>query len=91
MSARGPVSLPAGWYPDPDTDAAGLLRYFDGNDWTDHTSVVDPTQQRLLEIAERQYRGSHRVRVLLWTIVLVPVVVVVLAVLIVMIVAVING
>jgi hypothetical protein len=37
-SARvaGGGSQPAGWYPDP--NAAHLQRYWDGNEWTQHTS-----------------------------------------------------
>lgn len=32
-----PRTTPAGWYDDP--FEPGLLRYWDGGDWTDHTSV----------------------------------------------------
>jgi hypothetical protein len=31
----------AGWYPDPDQQHN--LRYFDGQDWTDHVTHYGPT------------------------------------------------
>ncbi len=31
-----PPGIPAGWYPDADNDT--LLRYWDGQTWTDHTA-----------------------------------------------------
>lgn len=40
---------PAGWYPDP--SAAGVLRYFDGAGWTQHTApqnVYPPTAPSVL-------------------------------------------
>lgn len=36
------MSYPAGWYQDP--HAPGLLRYWDGSAWTEHTSPVAPQQ-----------------------------------------------
>lgn len=36
-----PPSVPPGWYDDPENPLR--LRYFDGSDWTDHTTVKAPT------------------------------------------------
>ncbi|MFT4262110.1 MAG: RDD family protein [Nocardioides sp.] len=37
----------AGWYPDPEPSASGLLRYWDGQGWTEHVSAPpSPTAQR---------------------------------------------
>jgi hypothetical protein len=35
------VKVEAGWYPDPDSANPDELRYWDGDDWTDHRSVPD--------------------------------------------------
>jgi Protein of unknown function (DUF2510) len=35
-AATAPVVSPAGWYPDP--GAQGVQRYWDGTQWTQHTS-----------------------------------------------------
>ena len=37
-SARGSRPAPAGWYPD--TNLAGMQRYWDGTRWTDHTGTI---------------------------------------------------
>ncbi len=64
------VDLPAGWYPDPDEGGENWERYFDGTDWAEQTRDGPSVyEQRMLDIAERNYRGAHRVRVLLWMIV----------------------
>ena len=36
-----PVTAQAGWWPDPG-GAPGVLRYFDGQRWTDETRHLDP-------------------------------------------------
>lgn len=38
MDTSGQPPTPAGWYPDPQGQAA--QRYWDGSQWTDHTSDV---------------------------------------------------
>jgi uncharacterized protein YxjI len=38
------ATVPSGWYPDP-SGASGLLRWWDGTNWTDHTQPSTPTQQ----------------------------------------------
>ena len=53
----GPAA-PAGWYEDP--KAPGLLRYWDGDDWTTHTapaSAPPPTE----EAAPEEPAESHEV------------------------------
>lgn len=35
-----PPGIPANWYPDPNNDT--LLRYFDGQTWTEHTAPKPP-------------------------------------------------
>lgn len=40
MNAVPGPSAPAGWYPDPDPNAMAQLRYWDGAQWTTHTSPV---------------------------------------------------
>jgi uncharacterized RDD family membrane protein YckC len=42
------VKVPAGWHPDPLPPAPGRpaqLRYWDGNQWTEHTSPLQPVHQ----------------------------------------------
>jgi actin-like ATPase involved in cell morphogenesis len=37
------VFTPAGWYPD--TISPGMLRYWDGNAWTEHTKPTEPVHE----------------------------------------------
>ncbi|MDZ7674596.1 MAG: CD225/dispanin family protein [Acidimicrobiales bacterium] len=47
MSSTPPGQTPAGWYPDP--NQPGMLRYWDGSAWTEHTNqqsqVANPGYQ----------------------------------------------
>ena len=47
-----PDHAPAGWYADP-SEEPGLLRYWDGSDWTDH-------QHRIPDHNARAPRNSER-------------------------------
>jgi pyruvate/2-oxoglutarate dehydrogenase complex dihydrolipoamide acyltransferase (E2) component len=35
VDSDAPASTPPGWYPDPNAGGANLMRYWDGNAWTD--------------------------------------------------------
>lgn len=59
------VSLPPGWYPDPDVGGDMRMRWFDGNDWTDHLAAKTPEQQ-MLEVAEREAESWRKVRRVIW-------------------------
>jgi hypothetical protein len=47
-----PPTVPAGWYPDPQNTSgyryggAPSLRYFDGEQWTEHRAPMQRSQQR---------------------------------------------
>lgn len=47
-----PPTVPAGWYPDPENTGgyryggAPSLRYFDGEQWTEHRAPMQRSQQR---------------------------------------------
>jgi hypothetical protein len=63
MSTGQTSATPAGWYPNP-ADAA-QLRYWDGSEWTDHTSqatvpaaVVDP-YSRMFDVAQLPEEQRH--------------------------------
>ncbi|HYO34517.1 MAG TPA: DUF2510 domain-containing protein, partial [Geodermatophilus sp.] len=41
MTGPGLTRAPAGWYPDPD-GAAGMVRWWDGETWSDVTTPAGP-------------------------------------------------
>jgi hypothetical protein len=51
-STPPPPTVPAGWYPDPENTTgfryggAPSLRYFDGEQWTEHRAPMQRSQQR---------------------------------------------
>jgi len=49
---------PAGWYADPG-GAFGMMRYWDGASWTDHTSAAAPPQQQYQAYANPHVYAGH--------------------------------
>ncbi|QKW10197.1 DUF2510 domain-containing protein [Streptomyces sp. NA04227] len=51
-------NTPAGWYPDPH-GGAGLLRWWDGNQWTEHTSGGQQSEQQPGQAQDGQAQGQQ--------------------------------
>lgn len=47
------MSFPADWYPDPAGDPT-LVRYWDGENWTEHTQPINPTPQAAAAVQAEQ-------------------------------------
>jgi hypothetical protein len=59
MTDSAPAPVPAGWYPDP--DSPGIVRWWDGEAWTERRAPAAPPaapRQPSDEVASGVFAGS---------------------------------
>ncbi|MGB3736052.1 MAG: AIM24 family protein [Ilumatobacter sp.] len=53
------MAFPADWYPDPAGDPS-LLRWWDGNQWTEHTHPIQQAQQQPQQVEQQWDAGAQQ-------------------------------